>query len=229
MPRSPGGQSAAVLGASPFLSFLAALLVLLAFGQMAAADTRLPPVDEAARDPSLVAFRGALLDAVRRRDIEFVLAQADPDIKLSAEGSHGHDVFRRLLTDAQGGERIWQELETAIGLGGVFRGDDEFCTPYLSCVVIDPACNCTGYDIVVMVVPDAKALLEPDDETSVVATLGYDILQIIDLYDGWALVELPDGGVGFVGRPDFRMPVDYRAQFRQRGDDWRIEAFLAGE
>lgn len=206
-----------------------ALLAVLAGWPLVTGAQEAPPVDEAADDPSLLAFRDALLEAVRRRDIEYVVAQAEPGIRLSSEGAGGRAAFRQLLSGETAGPEAWQDLETALGLGGVFRRWDEFCTPYFSCLPPVPNCNCTAYDIVVIVAEDARAFLEPDSKSPLVAELGYDVLRVLAFYTDWAFVELPEGGNGFVRRADFRMVVDYRAHLRQRDGEWWIEAFLAGD
>lgn len=210
---------------------LPVLLLLAAFaGQPSPTSAQeAPPVDEAADDPSLLAFRDALLDAVRRRDIDQVVAWAEPNIRLSADGAGGRAALRRMLGDEAEGPKVWQDLETALDLGGVFQRWDEFCTPYFSCRPPVPDCNCTSYDIVIIVAEDAHAFLEPDPQSLLVAELGYDVLRILELYRHWAFVELPEGGNGFVRRADFRMIVDYRVHLRQRDGEWWLEGFLAGD
>ncbi len=205
------------------------LLAVLAAWPLPAGAQKAPPVDEAANDPSLLAFRNALLDAVRRRDVNQVVAWAEPNIRLSSDGAGGRAAFRQMLNDETAGPKAWQDLETALDLGGVFQQWDEFCTPYFSCRPPVPECNCTPYDVVVIVAEDARAFLESDTKSPVVAELGYDVLRILELYANWAFVELPEGGNGFVRRADFRMVVDYRAHLRQRDGEWWIEAFLAGD
>ena len=63
-----------------------------------AAEFKVPPVDEAVKDASLVAFRDKLLDAIARRDIDYVVKQAAPDIKLSFGGNHGQEHGRDVAT-----------------------------------------------------------------------------------------------------------------------------------
>jgi len=45
----------------------------------------------------LVTFRNKLLDAIVRRDIDYVVKQASSDIKLSFGGSYGQKDFRKSL------------------------------------------------------------------------------------------------------------------------------------
>lgn len=206
-----------------------ALLAGLASWPVPTRAQQAPPVDEAPNVPSLRAFRDALLDAVRRRDIDHVVGWSEPNIRLSADGTGGRAAFRQMLSDEAAGPKAWQDLETALDLGGVFQRWDEFCTPYFSCQPPVPNCNCTPYDIVVIVTEDARAFLEPDTKSPLVAELGYDVLRILELYTHWVFVELPAGGNGFVRSADFRMVVDYRVHLRQRDGAWWIEGFLAGD
>ncbi len=63
-----------------------------------AQDLKLPPVDEAARNPAFAKYRAALIAAVRRRDLEYVVARGAPEIKLSFGGQYGRDMFRASFT-----------------------------------------------------------------------------------------------------------------------------------
>jgi hypothetical protein len=70
---------------------------------------KLPPVDEGERDPEFAAYRRQLLDAVRRRDTEAVVALSDPNIRTDFGGGGGSDDFRQTLSR----DGVWQDLETA--------------------------------------------------------------------------------------------------------------------
>jgi hypothetical protein len=208
-----------------------AALVILGGVSAQAAEVKLRPIDEAMRDPTLLSFRNALIQAVTRRDVDYVVAQADPDIKLSFGGSRGREAFRNRLTGDGNwqGEAYWRELDVTLRLGGVFTSADEFCTPYLACVDIDPGCDCSGYDIAAVLKEGVRAFAEADTGSLVVATLNHDVLQVFELDHDWARVKLPAGGYGFVARSDVRLPVDYRAYFKRRNGVWRIRVFIAGD
>src|SRR5215469_11392998 len=96
---------------------------------------KLLPVDEAAKDPSFKAFRDALIDAVKRKDTQFVLEVVAPDILSDFGGGNGIQNFKtkwRLGNAAE--SKLWAELETILSMGGSFRVEDgkkSFWAPYV--------------------------------------------------------------------------------------------------
>lgn len=222
---------------SPFASCrlwrpVAAALVLVSSFAAQATELKLPPVDEAWKDPSLVSFRKGMLAAVKRRDVKYVIARSSRDIKLSFGGYAGRKTFREWLTVEDLRDVYWQELEAVFTLGGVFTGKDTFCTPYVACVDIPGCPDCDPYDMVFVVSNDAVAYTAMSTASPVMARLSYDVLRMDysrDVVEGWLAIELPDGRIGYVTGPDFRMAVDHRALLRKTKGVWRIDVFLAGD
>lgn len=214
-----GGLIAAMLNAAP------------AFAE----TLTLKPIDQAGRDPAFAAFRTQLLRAIERRDVEYVVARASPEIKLSFGGQYGRDMFRDDLTGSQDwqGEPYWTELQTVIELGGVFLGDGSFCTPYLACVDVPGCPDCDPYETVFVTTANAVARDMPDPDATVVARLSYDVLRFAVESDSggqdWYPVLLPPGRVAYVSRADARMAVDYRARFEKTVEGWRMTVFIAGD
>ena len=213
-----GGLIAAMLNAAP------------AFAE----TLTLKPIDQAGRDPAFAAFRTQLLRAIERRDVEYVVARASPEIKLSFGGQYGRDMFRDSLTGSQQweGETYWAELQTVIELGGVFAGDGSFCAPYVACVDLPGCPDCDPFETVFVTRANAVARSMPDSAATVVARLSYDVLQIdVASFSGqdWYPVLLPPGRVAYVSRADARMAVDYRARFEKTVEGWRMTLFIAGD
>lgn len=208
----------------------AALLAAPALAQ----EMKLKPVDQAGRDPSFAKFRTALLDAVRRRDVDYVVAQADLEVKLSFGGDYGRDTFHNLLTGTEDwqGEAYWAELQRVLELGGVFMDANSFCTPYVACLDVPGCPDCDPYETMFTVARDAVARAEPDASAPVAARLSYDVLRIdieAEHQGEWTPVILPDGSRGYVSGPDFRMSIDYRALFEKVDGTWRMTVFIAGD
>lgn len=206
------------------------LTALPAFGQ----TTKLRPVDEAGRDPAFAAYRKQLLQAIERRDADYVVAQSSPEVKLSFGGQYGRDMLRDSLTGAQDwqGETYWKELQTVIELGGVFLGDGSFCTPYLACMDVPGCPDCDPYETVYVTGANVPARSTPDPAASVVLRLTYDVLRLdVDSYNGqdWYPVMLPPGRIAYVSHDDARMAVDYRARFEKTAEGWRMTVFIAGD
>jgi hypothetical protein len=207
-------------------------LVLCSSLAIQAAELKLPPVDEAWKDPSLVTFRKGMLAAVKRRDVKYVIARAARDIKLSFGGYAGRKTFREWLTVEDLRDVYWQELEAVFSLGGVFTGKDTFCTPYVACVDVPGCPDCDPYEMVFVVSNDATVYTAMTTASPVMAHLSYNVLRMDfhrDVDEGWLAVELPDGRVGYATGPDFRMAVDHRALLRKRKGVWQIAVFVAGD
>ena len=215
----------------------AAVAILCGFAGVtpaAAQSLRLEPVDEASRNPAFAAYRTALLDAVRRRDVEFVVAQADPGIKLSFGGQQGLEDFRQSLTGTEEweGENYWRELQTVLELGGVFMKDGAFCTPYMACIDVPGCPHCDPFETVFVTVKDAVARTAPDEQAPMAAILSWHVLQMD--YEatgaaGWYAVKLPIGRTVFLSDKESRMAIDYRARFEKTTAGWRMTVFIAGD
>ena len=211
---------------------IAAALVLCSSPAAQAAELKLPPVDEAWKDPSLVSFRKGMLAAVKRRDVKYVVARAARSIKLSFGGYAGRKTFREWLTQEDMRDVYWQELEAVFSLGGVFTEKNTFCTPYVACVDVPGCPDCDPYDMVFVVSNDAAVHADMSTASPVMARLSYNVLRMDfnrDVEEGWLAVELPDGRVGYATGPDFRMAVDHRALLRKRKGVWQIDVFIAGD
>jgi hypothetical protein len=183
---------------------------------------KLAPVDEAQKDPSLAAFRDQLLDAVRRHDIDAVVAAADPKIRTSFGAGGGTGVLRQML------ERpgTWADLEQILSLGGSFMGGREsFWAPYVYSAWPESRDAFTSLAVIAENVP-----LKQSPSGATVATLAHDIVDRIgDPHDGWQEIKLADGRTGFVETKFIRSPVGYRAGFNKTGDRWRMTALVAGD
>src|SRR5205823_15005843 len=137
---------------------------------------RVPPADEASQDPSFAAFRGELIDAVRRRDSRFVLSIVDPRIDLGFDGSAGIGDFKRNWKPERNESNLWPVLERLLALGGTFEkshGRREFCAPYVTTRF--PA----GFDefgSAAITGRDVRVRARPDPGAPVVGTLSYDVV-----------------------------------------------------
>lgn len=218
----------------PILVAGAVILGLAIALPAAAQDLRLEPVDQASRNRAFDAYRTALLDAVRRRDADFVVAQADAEIRLSFGGDKGRDMFRKALTGKNEwqGEPYWRELQIVLELGGVFMEDGAFCTPYLACIDVPGCPQCDPFETVYVIKPNALARARPEPKAPVVAKLFWNVLQLDYEAPGaedWYPVKLPSGQTGYLSNRDSRMAVDYRARFERTAEGWRMTVFIAGD
>jgi len=186
---------------------------------------KLMPVDDAPQDAALVAYRNQLLEAVRRRDADAVVALVDPKIRTSFGDGGGAEELRTTLAK----EGVLEELELVLSRGGTFVGEGEsrsFWAPYVYSAWPDEHDAFQS----LAVIEDNVPLRESKDASSpVVATLGYDIVTLVISEGALRQVKTADGKVGWVDARHVRSPVGYRAGFNKVQGQWKMNAFVAGD
>lgn len=211
----------------PLLNFGAlvggSVLANLAFAQT---TYRVEPFDEANQDPSFLAFRTDLIDAVVRRDTDFVIEQAAEDIFLSFGNVAGRAEFRNMLTS--GDDAYWKELEEVLRLGGAFTSTTVFEAPYTWTAnlpgELDPffAGFIIGEDVVLRDRPARSG--------GALALLDYEVVTVVGGGQcEYETVRTAAGIEGYVHRDYLRSPIDYRAIFEFRDGRWLITLFIAGD
>jgi hypothetical protein len=211
------------------------------------AELKLPPVDEADRDPSFVAFRAKLLEAVEKKDATFVLSILDRSIINSFGGDGGVEEFKEQWKLEQPDSELWTELKTILSLGGSFVKDSgeisQFCAPYVYSTWDRVEGKVSDLDDVPSygaIVGDKVAVRrEPRDDSEAIATLSYDVVAVV--YENsiaekdkegrftWLNVATMDGKQGFVKQNEFRSPLEYRACFTKTGKEWKMTVLVAGD
>ena len=207
-----------------------------------AAGPKVPPVDEASKDASLVEFRNKLLDAIARRDIDYVVKQASGDIKLSFGGSFGKKDFRKSLTlsekdladeykyrAAEMREGYWDALEEVFRMGGRFTATNVFEAPYTWTTKLpgdsDPY---TTYLITNKIAPLRD---RPSKYCTIIYKLAYEDETGIAGGEGtkFQKVQLASGAQGFVHEDSLRSSIDYRARLQKHNGRWTITLFISGD
>src|SRR5215471_15246263 len=201
---------------------------------------KLLPVDEGSKDPTFKAFRDALIDAVKRKDTQFVLGGVAPDILNDFGGGNGIQNFKTKWRLGKTEEsKLWAELDTVLSMGGSFRVEEDkktFWAPYVYSTWPDDF-DC-GEDAQCYAVTGdhVNARREPGSTAPIVASLSYDIVKskIEDTGskkkpDGWTKIVVPGGATGYVATPFPRNPIDYRPGFAKVKGKWLMTAFIAGD
>ncbi len=220
----------------------------------ASALTRLPPVDEADRDPELVVFRDKLLAAVRARDWEALKEQMYFRIGF---GPDYFDAKIRLLGDFWGmpspESPFWWKLERALAWGGRFNPGGVFAAPGLD--LAWPA-DLDRKRCLVAVGPEVPLREAASPDAPAIAYLSYDVVELVPLpgmadlpfdehYDwhtnradhgqrGYSLkgfhhVRTAAGQVGFVDHHQLLSPLEHQAYLARidEGRWWSMVAFVA--
>jgi hypothetical protein len=222
-----------------FMAILASLLLIptIALAQNMVAR----PVDEAAKEPSFLAYRTALIKAVNAQDTEAVVQLSTDDIHLSFGGHSGHQDLRNflnvpeeLLSDeykpqaAQMRQDRWKALKEVLKLGGRFE-DGDFVAPYTWTAKLPE--NADTYETHFIMGENVLLRGARSPHGRIKQRLSYNIVYAVDWIEGetYQGIELPDGTTGFVSKDYLRHLLDYRAIFSQINGEWRMRVFIAGD
>lgn len=210
----------------PTFSIRSALVALATTASLAGAQSAVVrPVDEATRQPDLVAFRNELLASLARNDTAAVLAKFSPEVKLDFGGGEGIELLRERLREGE----LWRALEDVLANGGRFLEDSTFYAPWWFHVDTDDP-----VEQWVVIGDGVRVRAEPRAESGVVATLSYmvvmdDTAAAPDVSADWVAIRLKDGRRGFVAARFVRRTFGYRVGIRREGGQWRIIYFIAGD
>lgn len=219
-----------------FAAWCCAILLLHATAD-AAQGMKLPPVDEGATDATWPRFKARLLDALARRNPQFLLGIVDPKIR-NTSGTDGVAEFKKLWEPQSATSPLWVELPKLLFLGGVFVKRDkkvvEFCAPYVYYKWPENAGDDASGAII------AKETLmkaRPAANSATLLTLSYDLVQVVDWEVADENKENPqkwiklktNTGEGYVPEEHARSPLEYRACFVNSGARWGMTGLEVGE
>lgn len=218
---------------SLFIITLVALFAFTAFPQ----EKFVKPVDEAAKDPSFLAFRTKLISAAERRDVKYMLSIIDPEIKNGFGGEDGIANFKREWKITSKKSEFWKEFLPVIKNGGAFDKDDKtsFMAPYTFSSWPD---DVDGFEDQVIFGNNVNLREEPNMKAKVVAQLSYNVVKVQyetlpksgkSEYPGWLLVKTLGGLEGYVKSEYVRGHIDFRAGFTKKRGVWKLDFFLAGD
>lgn len=189
------------------------------------------PVDEAPSDATLVAFRTRMLEAVRRKDRDALLAMIDPKIRTGFDGSGGLTGFRRGWKLDAGESPLWHELDVILSNGGSFMKGVEpplYCAPYVYSAWGDDRPDVFEYGAIIG--SDVPLYESKDVNSTPLLLLDHHLVKFTGPAAGseWREVEI-DGKRGFVKADSVRSPIGYRACFSKRSGDWKMEMLVKGD
>jgi len=206
---------------------LAATIILLTAVGMAQDEPvvagKLYPYDTSRLHPSFAEFKGELLDAIEKDDLEFlasVLRPKDP-------GSLDEALIRSVG---------WQRIRDVLLLGATREAGGEnagkFCAPYI--LTRFPK-EVAEYDYLVIIEEDIEVKAEPKSTAAVISHLSYDIVKaekwhrtVKENIGGeeyrWQPIEMQSGKTGYVRSKYAHSPTDYfTACFGQLEGHWWLE------
>jgi hypothetical protein len=204
-------------------------VLLLSASALSDAQPNLPPIDEAGQQPDFFEFRERLVEAVGRRDAQYVRTIVDENIVASFGGDEGVEALVALWEVDSSDSRLWQVMESVLHLGGSFVTGEMFAAPYVYSTwpsSVDP------FDYIAIIGAGVRVREGPSRLSPVIASLSHAVVaKFADAGsgDGWVAVHLADGRRGYVSSRYVRNPLDYRAVFQRKDGRWLLTAFVAGD
>lgn len=202
------------------------------------------PVDQAPANPDFLAFRDSLMEAITRKDVDYLLTHVDEHIKPSIADGEGKDFFIEMWRLAENAEKsdIWKEMEQILNLGGIFYDAEltRFSAPYLF--------HLDEMDISTeeLVIGEGVRLRKQAGSAGeVMGKLSYEVVRrapvdwdkpepvISEKIDGeehnWQKVITQANDTGYIYGKYLRSPIDLRAHFNKKPEGWRMVSLLAGD
>jgi hypothetical protein len=217
------------------IAVLFAAFVSTAFAAFAADEPRrILPVDEAASDMTWLRFKNRLMEAVRKRDKQYLLSILDPNIRNQTDLTRGITEFRKQWDIDASDTTLWQELGSTLQLGGAFvkRADNrsELCTPYLLAKWPE---DLAPFEYGAIIARDSVVQSEPSSSSAPLGTLSYHLVRVLDwelddkaanAKQKWVRIQFA-GRDGYVPEEHVRSPIEHVACFMKTGNTWKMTAF----
>lgn len=211
----------------------------------AAQERYVMPVDEAAQDPSFLAFRTKLIAAAERKDTKYLMSIVDPKLEYSFGGYSGLAQFKKLWKLGRADSKFWKEFLLVLKNGGTFTGEgrnrlNSFAAPYTFTTFPN---DLDGFEYHAIFGSNVNLRERPGTDSPVIAMLSYNVVRVdeqrstrkktgpgeYDFEYDWYAVETLGGKKGFVKSEYVRSPIDYRAGFEKKRGIWKMTFFIAGD
>jgi hypothetical protein len=189
-----------------------------------AARPKLPPVDQC-RTEGLPQFRDALARIVRKRDGKALMAIVSSDVQIGFDGDNGKAAFAKVWHPDDRNSELWRLMERMLALGCAGSGPTRLI-PSLGEQLND---DDDAFEVLLVSVPSARLRETSTDDARTVATLGWDVVRMIERDELQAKVKLEDGREGWLWDSQVYAPIDYRMVLEKAAGRWMIVAFVAGD
>ena len=202
-------------------------------------DVKLYPIDQAEQNQDLLEFRKRFIDAVKAKDLDFVLEHIDDTIKYTFGLNEGTAGFLREweLDQNPDQSRFWDETLEVLMLGGEFTNPEKtlFTAPYVFTSFPE---DLDAFQHVAVIEREVKVYREPNRDADVLGVLNYSIVRNLTHNDRyvfesngqlWRKIETFSSQIGYVPDQYLRSPVDYRLSFYNQGPKWQLIFFVAGD
>jgi hypothetical protein len=226
-------------------TLFAGLILAVVTVSSVAQEKYVKPVDEAAKDPSFLAFRKKLIAAAEKKDWRFIYSIVDPKISTSFGDDSGIAAFKGRWGLEDKDTKFWKEFLPVIKNGGAFTGEGRnrlnyFSAPYTFSSWPD---DVDGFEYLAIFGNRVNLREKPSMDGRVISQLSYNVVGIdeeasirkktgpgeYDFEYDWYKVKTLGGMEGFVKPEYVRSHIDYRAGFEKKRGVWKMTFFLAGD
>src|SRR5258708_968361 len=186
--------------------------------------TKLPVVDEALRDPSLLRVRDEVRAAAKVGDMETLWSHISKSVQADDEAVGIPALKRRWKIDRSPGPFL-RELHLILTLGGGVQGGTTFVAPAM---YVDFGDETVMPNYIVVIHQNAPVFQKMDVRSPVVARCSDDVFPASVRNRHWTEVTLHDGRNGFMRDEDVRQPQDMRVNFTKQKGVWMITGVYGG-
>jgi hypothetical protein len=181
-----------------------------------------PPKDESGRDKTLAAFFVKLKDVLKRKDRDALLGMLASDMDLGIRDMSGPSAFYTAWGLADRDASVYSVLTQILSLRGVWVAD-QFCGPYVG-VQFPKDLDRSKHHVVLN--PDVRLRATASATGQVVATLAYEIVEVLERAPEWTKVRTVAGAVGYIPIAYLYSPAGYSACFSKipDGGTWQIQS-----
>jgi len=180
-----------------------------------------PKTDESGRDKTLAAFVVQLKDVLKRKDRDALLAMLAPDIDVGLRDMTGAGAFFTAWGLGDRDASVYGVLSQILSLRGVWV-NEQFCGPYVG-VQFPPDLDRSKHQVILNF--DTRLRATQSNTGKVVATLAYDIVEVLERGQEWTKVRTVAGAEGYVPIAYLYSPAGYRACFAKNPEGaWKIQS-----
>jgi hypothetical protein len=180
-----------------------------------------PPKDEKGRDKTLAAFFVKLKDVLKRKDRDALLAMLAPDIDVGIRDMSGSGAFFTAWGLGDRDASVYGVISQILSLNGVWV-DQQFCGPYVS-VLFPKDLDRSKHQVILNF--DTRLRATPSASGKVVATLAYDVVEVLERGPEWTKVRTVAGAEGYVQIAYLYSPAGYRACFSKSPEGtWQMQS-----
>jgi hypothetical protein len=184
-------------------------------------------VDEGANDSSFSAFRKELLQAVERRDRQFVEAIVSPNIETGLGSGVGKKEFNKRWQDLAPDSKFWERMKRALTHGAQLDLEThQFRAPALN---FDDPDGVTTQAIAWN--NSATLRAKPEDSAPAISPLFNTNVTVLEPVEAgpiattWSKVKTKQGKIGFVRSEDICSTYDHFAEFEKSSGKWWLVWF----